>query len=230
MKTGVLARIPLLSLRHLEATVRLGSFELAAKELNVTPSAVSQQIKRIEESLGQALFERSGNRATPNARALDLGRILSEAFELVDLGLRQAMAGAGEQSVKIRLYQTWANRWLVPRLESFTRSFPEIAVEFETGFGAVDFARTDVDLALSMQATQSPTISGQLVMVPRLAPVCTPTLAARLTAPAIAQGRARASMARNRVRNSADPAKKPKAASRTMAASSQAATRRVGTG
>lgn len=183
MKTDFLTRIPLLSLRHLEAAIRLGTFDLAARELNVTPSAVSQQIKRIEESLGHALFERSSNRVTANARAVELGRILSEAFELVDFGLRQAMTGATEQSVKIRLYQTWANRWLVPRLEIFTRRHPEIAVEFETGVDAVDFSRTDADLALSTLTAQSRTISGRPIMVPRLAPVCTPAVARRLSRP-----------------------------------------------
>jgi len=183
MKTDLLTRIPLLSLRHLEAAIRLGTFDLAARELNVTPSAVSQQIKRVEESLGHALFERSSNRVAPNARARELGRVLSEAFELVDFGLRQAMTGTSEQSVKIRLYQTWANRWLVPRLENFTRRHPEIAVEFETGVDAVDFSRTDADLALSTLTAQTRTVSGQQIMVPRLAPVCTPALARRLTRP-----------------------------------------------
>lgn len=183
MKSEALTRIPLLSLRHLESAVRLGTFDLAARELNVTPSAVSQQIKRIEDSLGHALFERSSNRVMPNARAVELGRILSEAFELVEAGVRQAMSDGGEQSVKIRLYQTWANRWLVPRLESFTRSHPDVAVEFETGFEAVDFSRTDADLALSMQAASTRTLLRKQIMTPRLTPVCTAAVASRLSSP-----------------------------------------------
>lgn len=181
MRTDVLARFPLLSLRHLEAAIRLGSFDMAARELNVTPSAVSQQIKRIEASLGQSLFERSANRVVPNVRAQELGRVLSEAFERMDFGLRQAMSEAGEQSVKIRLYQTLANRWLVPRLERFTRQFPEIAVEFETGLDPVDFSRTDADLALSTEATASRSVHGEQVLVPRLCPVCTPAVMRRVT-------------------------------------------------
>jgi LysR family glycine cleavage system transcriptional activator len=183
MIPDALARFPLLSLRHLEAAIRLRTFELAAKELNVTPSAVSQQIKHIEASLGQPLFERSANRVSPNERAVELGQVLSEAFELLRVGLQQAMTDTRTQSIKIRLYQTWANRWLVPRLETFTRVFPDIAVEFETGMGPVDFSRTDADLALSTEAAQSRSIAGQVVMVPRLTPVCTPEVAERLRAP-----------------------------------------------
>ncbi len=183
MKPDALTRVPLLSLRHLEAAVRLGTFDLAARELNVTPSAVSQQIKRIEDTLGHALFERSGNRVTPNARAAGLGRMLSEAFELIESGVRQAMTDGGEQSVKIRLYQTWANRWLVPRLEGFTRAHPELAVEFETGIEAVDFSRTDADLALAMHAAPTRTVNRKQIMTPRLTPVCTPALAERLATP-----------------------------------------------
>lgn len=183
MKTDTLARFPLLALRHLEAAIRLGSFDLAAKELNVTPSAVSQQIKRVEASLGQNLFERTANRVMPNPRARELGRALSEAFDRMDLGLRLASSLSGEESVKIRLYQTWANRWLVPRLERFTRAFPEIAVEFETGIEPVDFSRTDADLALSTQAAASRLLTSEVILVPRLCPVCTATLAERLRGP-----------------------------------------------
>ncbi|WP_127104983.1 LysR family transcriptional regulator [Pararhodobacter zhoushanensis] len=103
MKSDTPVRVPLRSLRYLEPSVRLGSIDLAAQELNVTPSAVSQQIKRIEDSLSNAL---------------------SETFALVEAGVRQAMTDGGAQSVKIRLYQTWPNRCLVPRLESFTRTHP----------------------------------------------------------------------------------------------------------
>ncbi len=183
MKFDALTRVPLLSLRHLESAVRLGSFDLAARELNVTPSAVSQQIKRTEDSLGHSLFERSSNRVTPNARAMELGSILSEAFELIESGVRQAMTDGGEQSVKIRLYQTWANRWLVPRLEGFTRAHPEIAVEFETGIEMVDFSRTDADMAISTHAAQTRSARRKQIMTSRLTPVCTPALAARLTSP-----------------------------------------------
>lgn len=184
MKPLSLARLPLLSLRYLESAVRLGTFELAARELNVTPSAVSQQIKRIEETLGHVLFERSSNRVAPTPRAVELGRSLSEAFELIEASVRQAMRDGGEQSVKIRLYQTWANRWLVPRLEGFTRAHPDVAVEFETGIEAVDFGRTDVDLALSTQPAPNRGASRRQIMVPRLAPVCTPALAEKLSTPA----------------------------------------------
>lgn len=184
MKTDLLARFPLLSLRHLEAAVRLGTFERAASELNVTPSAVSQQIKRIEAGLGRPLFDRTANRVVPNARALDLGRTLTEAFALIGTGLDLALSDAAAQSVKIRLYQTWANRWLVPRLERFTRRFPDIAVEFETGREAVDFARTDADLALSSEVQPSRLVRTRPVLIPRLAPVCTPALAERLRHPA----------------------------------------------
>lgn len=162
MKSDTLIRAPLLSLRYRESSVRLGSLDLAAQELNVTPSAVSQQIKRNEDSLSHALFE---------------------AFARVEAGVRQAMTDGGAQSVKIRLYQTWANRRLVPRLESFTRSHPNVAVEFETGIEAVDFSRTDADLALSVQAAPTRKLRRKQIMTPRLTPVCAPTLAARLSSP-----------------------------------------------
>lgn len=180
MTHPLLARYPLLSLRHLEAAVRLGSFDKAAAELKVTPSAVSQQIKRVEARLGHPLFERSANRVMANNRGRELGHILSEAFERIDAGLRRAMSEGGEHSVKIRLFQTLANRLLIPRLARFTRQFPDIAVEFETGFGPFDFSQSDVDLALSTEVAPGTKLISEPILTPRLCAVCTPDLGKKL--------------------------------------------------
>lgn len=174
MKHDLLARYPLLSLRHLEAAVRLGSFDKAAAELKVTPSAVSQQIKRFEASLGHPLFERSANRVMANNRGKELAQVLSEAFDRIDFGLRRAASEGGAPSVKIRLYQTLANRLLIPRLAKFTRQFPDIAVEFETGFEPFDFSQTDVDMVFSTEVATGRKLVSEQVLVPRLCAVCAP--------------------------------------------------------
>ncbi|MDO1582562.1 LysR substrate-binding domain-containing protein [Rhizobium oryzicola] len=177
MNTSILSRIPLLALRHLEAAVRLGSFETAARELNVSASAVSQQIHRIERSIGFSLFERLGNRTVPTRRGLELGRVLTQAFDAIAIGVEEAASSGMSHGVKIRVYQTLANRWLIPNLEDFSRQYPEVSVEFETGSGDVDFSHTDADMAICFNAASSRRVLRQELFSSRLTPVCTPRVA-----------------------------------------------------
>lgn len=180
LSQSLLNRAPLLALRYLEAVVRLGSFEAAAKELNVSASAISQQMSKLEAALNINLFERSPNRTNSNDRAVTLAKGLAEGFDLIESALNWAVADVRNANVKVRLYQTWANRWLVPRLESFATKFPSISVELETGVDAVDFSRTDADFAMAIRTVPSRSVMNEHLISPRLVPICCPALAARV--------------------------------------------------
>ncbi|WP_386803822.1 LysR substrate-binding domain-containing protein [Litorisediminicola beolgyonensis] len=175
-----MSRLHLQGLRHLEAVVRLGTFDAAARELHVTPGAVSQHIKRLEDRLGVSLFHRYGNRSEPNDAARQIARTLSDAFEQIEQALEQGTGRSESASVKIKLYQTWANRWLIPRLEAFSEQYPDISVEFETGIESVDAGWGDLDMALSMRPDTSPNYTRVPLFTPRLLAVCTPAVAERL--------------------------------------------------
>ncbi|MFN4156698.1 MAG: LysR substrate-binding domain-containing protein [Paracoccaceae bacterium] len=179
--SGILRHIPLQSLRHLEAVVRNGTFEAAAQELNVTPGAVSQQIKRLEEGLGIALFTRAGNRSVPNAKALEIAKSLTDAFGQIEAVLDAQTDRSRSSSVKVKVYQTWANRWLIPRLDRFSQQFPDISVEFFTGYGAVDLNREGIHLALSLGGSEDDSAMAAPLLTPHLAPVCTPAVAAGIS-------------------------------------------------
>lgn len=150
-RASILSRLHLQGLRHFEPVVRLGTFEAAARELNVTPGAVSQQIRRLEDGLGVSLFHRYGNRSEPTDAARQIAQTLSDAFEQIEQALEIGTGKSGSASVKIKLYQTWANPWLIPRLEAFSQQYPDISVEFETGIESVDAGWADLDMALSMR-------------------------------------------------------------------------------
>lgn len=178
---GLLGRVPLQSLRHLEAVVRNGTFEAAARELNVTSGAVSQQIKRLEDALGVGLFTRSGNRSIPNDRAVEIARTLNDAFSRIEAVLDAQTDRARSQVVKVKVFQTWANRWLIPRLDQFSQQFPDIAVEFFTGYGAVDLNREGIHLALHLGNSEDEGAVAVPLLTPHLAPVCTPAVAAGIS-------------------------------------------------
>lgn len=150
-RASILSRLHLQGLRHFEAVVRLGTFEAAARELNVTPGAVSQQIRRLEDGLGVSLFHRYGNRSEPTDTARQIAQTLSDVFEQIEQALETGTGKTGSSSVKFKVYQTWANRWLIPRLEAFSNEYPDISVEFETGIESVDAGWGDLDMALSMR-------------------------------------------------------------------------------
>lgn len=179
--SGLLRHIPLQSLRHLEAVVRNGTFEAAANELNVTPGAVSQQIKRLEEGLGVALFTRSANRSVPNQKAQEIARTLTDAFNQIEAALDAQTDRAWSTSVKVKVYQTWANRWLIPRLEQFSQQFPDLSVEFFTGYGTVDLKREGIHLALTLSDGDGEGAVSTPLLTPHLAPVCTPAVAANIS-------------------------------------------------
>ncbi|RVV99423.1 LysR family transcriptional regulator [Mesobaculum littorinae] len=179
-RASILSRLHLQGLRHFEAVVRLGTFEAAARELNVTPGAVSQQIRRLEDGLGVSLFHRYGNRSEPTDAARQIAQGLSDAFEQIEQALEIGTGKSSSASVKIKLYQTWANRWLIPRLEAFAQQYPDISVEFETGIESVDAGWADLDMALSMRPEESPDITRVPLFTPHLLAVCTPAVAERL--------------------------------------------------
>lgn len=120
---------PLTSLRAFEAAARHESFRLAAEELAITQSAVSHQISQLEERLGKDLFRRSGRRV----ELTEAGRLyfpyLREAFEKIDQGTRLVLKPV-RQELTVQLYVTVAARWMMTRLHSLQKSYPDLLVRF----------------------------------------------------------------------------------------------------
>ena len=140
-------RLPHLSaILGFEAAARHSSFKRAADELDLTQSAVSHQVKALEEFLGVALFERSGNRLELTRQGLDylvevtagLGR-LEEATERLSSDGRSAM-------LAVRGTPAFMARWLTPRLDRFRQVAPGIELELTTGLPPTDFSGRDVDV------------------------------------------------------------------------------------
>src|ERR1700726_4029172 len=151
------ARLPSLNgLRAFEAAARHLSFTLAASELNVTQTAISHQIRRLEEELGIRLFIRQ-NRAlalTPEARDYLPG--VRAAFNDLRLPPDRPLRRGKEPGLAVSTLASLAAKWLLPRLSAFQEAHPGIDVRITTSTGLVDFQRDDVDAAIRYGRRQRP--------------------------------------------------------------------------
>ncbi len=136
-------------LRCFEAAARRESFTLAAEELHLTQSAVSRQVRELEQTLGFPLFRRVGRRVVLS----DAGRRFADELGTDLERLRQTVyqtiaAGDQRRALRIASLPTFANRWLIPRLEQFETANPDIVVSIGTCLGPFDFHRERFDLAI----------------------------------------------------------------------------------
>ena len=167
---------PLNALRSFEAAARLGSFKKAAEELNVSQSAISHQIKHLEDVLGLALFVRRPRRVELTEAGQTYREAVSEAFEKLIEGTRLLLRSEGDDVLTIQTYSTFAIRWLVPKLDSFYRKHPDIEVRLITSQWDVDFVRGDIDLAIVIGESDNKNLHYEYLFSPLLFPVCSPSL------------------------------------------------------
>ncbi len=174
---------PLTALRAFDAAARHMSFARAAEELNVTPAALSFQIKSLEEHLGQPLFRRL-NRAvelTPAGRSLAPGA--AEGFAALSAAWRMTQRLQNEQSLTVTAGPAFTSKWLAPRLYDFARSHPEIDLKITASLRRLDFERDDVDVAIRFGYGDD----GGLYSLPLrrewITPVATPALAEQYPTP-----------------------------------------------
>lgn len=144
MKRGTL---PLTALRAFEATVRHGQMKLAANELGVTHSAISQQVRGLESVLKVRLFDGPRNKLVPTQTARDLQPALQTAFDGIERALDQIL-NPERRVLNVSCVSTFSMRWLIPRLFDFQDRHPDIEVRLTAGGGPADFTRQRHDLAI----------------------------------------------------------------------------------
>lgn len=169
---------PLNPLRAFEVAARHLSFTRAAEELFVTPSAVSHQVKTLEESLGIALFVRDTKALslTPAGKAYLPG--VQEAFRQLVMATHQLHREQSVPSLKLNLPPTFAVKWLIPRMSRFMEAHPGIDLKISTLKHMVDFTREDFDLAVRYSRGIYPGMHTEQCLPVEVFPVCSPALLA----------------------------------------------------
>jgi LysR family glycine cleavage system transcriptional activator len=163
-------------LRAFEAAARHLSFTLAASELNVTQTAISHQIRRLEEELGIRLFVRQNRALALTAEARDYLPGVRAAFNDLRLATDRLLRKDDDKVLTVSTLASLAAKWLLPRLTDFQEHHPGIDVRITTSTSLVDFQRDNVDAAIRYGRGQWPGLRADWLMADELFPVCSPSL------------------------------------------------------
>lgn len=167
---------PLNSLKCFEAAARHGSFNKAAKELSVTPSAISHQIKSLESFLGLELFRRTKRKVV----LTEAGEIylipIHSVFEQLESATSELKRQQKAGSLSLAVAPAFLTRWLMPRMEGFQSRYPDIQIEISSSAGLTDFSDNDIDMAVYFGNGDWEGVEAHYLRAARLAPVCHPKL------------------------------------------------------
>ena len=183
---------PLAALRAFEAAARSLSFKLAAEELHVTPAAISQQIKALEEFIGLPLFRRLPRALELTDDALAMLPKLREGFACLAAAIESTRRPAPGAALTVSAPPSFAARWLVPRLSGFTAAHREIELHLSAKLDTIDrqthpgaLANDDIDLrdgssdiAVRFGTGQYPGQRVNLLFAPSYTVACSPRLLA----------------------------------------------------
>ncbi len=174
---------PLTALRAFEAAARHLSFAKAAEELNVTPAALSFQIKSLEQHLGEPVFRRL-NRAV---ELTELGRTLQpglfDGFQSIASAWRSARRVVDSTGLTVTAGPAFTANWLAPRLFRFSSDHPEIELRFVATLRALDFQRDEVDVAIRFSRHAEKGLFSKTLIHEWVTPMVHPSLADRIRTP-----------------------------------------------
>jgi len=137
---------PFAAIRAFEASARLNSFTSAADELNVTQSAISHQVKRLEGFLGTQLFVRAPQGLSLTTAGQDYLEELTGILDRLDASTRRVCHPDLPELLRIRATPAFTTRWLLPRMHRFQSAHADLDYEITIGFPPTDFSRGDVDV------------------------------------------------------------------------------------
>ncbi len=161
---------PLSCLLAFESAARRRSFKLAAFELNLTPSAVSHQIAKLEALLSVKLFDRSDRQIALTAAGSEyLGR-LSGALDTISVATDNARKGLGN-TLHVHASPSFASLWLMPRLAEFARAYPKISLSLSSSVVHSDFTSGQVDLDIRYGLPNWPQLAVQPIFLERILPL-----------------------------------------------------------
>ena len=141
---------PLSALRAFEAVARLGSVVKAAAELHLTHSAISHQLRALEDTLGQQLFDRRGKRLAVKENGRVYAMQVRHALSDLSRATGSFLAQSREDELVIGTIPSFGAHWLVPRLPHFTAAYPELKISLRASLAVADLDAEGIDVAIRM--------------------------------------------------------------------------------
>ncbi|WP_036219850.1 transcriptional regulator GcvA [Marinobacter sp. ES-1] len=167
---------PLNALKMFEASARNLSFSGASEELFVTPSAVSHQVKTLENFLGVELFHRSNRKVTLTPQGEQYLASVKHAFDEIEMATQRLSVTQGASVVQISVAPNFLIRWLMPRMSRFRALFPDVELQINASMGLLDFNRSSTDMAVYYGNGEWDDIEVEFLRKVMLVPVCGPGL------------------------------------------------------
>jgi LysR family glycine cleavage system transcriptional activator len=174
--------LPLSALRAFEAAARLGSFKAAAHELAVTPTAVSHQMRSLEDLTGLLLFDRQVRKVSLTDAGAQLYPVLRDGFDAFESTLERLMQKRMRAQVSISATHAFTVKWLVPRMASYRTQQPDIDLQLHASDEVVDLSSNAIDIAIRYGSGPYPGLRVEPMFSDRFAPVANPRLGLRTPA------------------------------------------------
>ncbi len=178
-----ISQMPLNALRAFEASARLGSFTRAGLALRVTQTAISHQVKALEERLGVSLFHRLPRGLALTDEGQALLPVVSDAFQRMSATLSRFEEGNFREILTIGVVGTYAVGWLLPRLAGFRDRHPQVDLRIKTHNNRADMLLDGLDLSIRFGDGAWHGMEAVHLMDAPFSPVCAPPVAARLRHP-----------------------------------------------
>ena len=169
------------SLRAFEAAARRMSFREAATELGVTPTAISHQIRLLEDICGQALFRRRSRPLALTGAGERLFPVIRNGFDAFAAAIASASPGVGQRPLRVTCPNAFASRWLVPRLPKWREEQPTIPLEIIGTDAVLDLRAGNADVAIRYARRMPLDLAAQEIFRDTFFPVCSPELLAKAT-------------------------------------------------
>jgi LysR family glycine cleavage system transcriptional activator len=167
------------ALKAFEVAGRTGSFTRAAELLNVTQSAVSRQVRQLEEQLGEPLLQRRHHHLELSAAGRLLLQALQQSFDRIELTVRSIQEKTHLNRLRLNAPPTFASRWLMPRLGRLRDAHPELDVSLSTRIDDRLAESGVLDCAIRFGDGEWEGFDNRLLMTERHVAVCAPALLAR---------------------------------------------------
>jgi LysR family transcriptional regulator, glycine cleavage system transcriptional activator len=180
------APVHLNALRAFEASARHGSFSGAADELHVTPAAVGQLVRTLEDWLGVPLFHRAAtgrSRLLPTETALRALPDIRAGLDRLSLGLESMKTGGVRATLTVTVSPAFAAKWLLPRIHRFQAKSPDMDVRLDTNLKLSDFVAQGIDIGVRYGAGSWPGLAAEKLMAEEVYPVCSPKFRQRFLQP-----------------------------------------------